>query len=476
MNIRQFIVASVASLLLSSVSAMAGVTLPSVISDGMVLEQNSTVKLWGWAKPYERVTIKTSWDGKEYTVDPAPDARWSVEIETPAGSKTPHSIEFTGYNCVKVSDVLMGEVILCSGQSNMEFQPTWSMWDNYAPKDSLLAQATQDDIRMFRVDYRTAAVPSHDVSGKWVHTTPDNARNFTVIGYVLACKLNRELGVPVGIVDSSWGGTPIESWTDNAIYEADAHLADANKRLSEVTWGPVRPGLIYNAMIAPLANFRFRAIAWYQGEQNCENADTYCEMLQALVKNWRSTFYKGEDIPFVFAQIAPYHYDDPGMAVVVRDQQRLAAQKIDNSALVVIGNLGDVKDIHPRFKVEAGDRFANALLTVAYGKSGFSYAAPLFKSASLDSKGKAVIVKFDNAEGLHCVGKSKTADWFELAGEDGVYHLATGKILKDGSVSVSSREVAKPHAVRFAWADDAWPNLENAAGLQASCFGEVCVR
>ena len=465
------------SFLAAALSTVASaVTIPSVLSDGMVLEQNTTVKLWGWAKPYERITVKTSWDGKEYTADPTPDANWSVEVQTPAGSKTSFSVEISGYNSIKINDVLIGEVILCSGQSNMEFNSTWSMWDNYAPKDSLLRQATQDDIRMFRVDYRTSTTPNHDASGHWVHTTPANAANFTVIGYVLACKLNAELGVPVGIVDSSWGGTPVESWTDKAIFDASEHLTKINNRLNEVSWGPVRPGLIYNAMIAPLANYRFRAVAWYQGEQNCENADAYCELLQTLVKNWRSVFYKGENLPFVFAQIAPYHYDDPGMAVVVRDQQRLAASKIDNSGLVVVGNLGDVKDIHPRFKVEAGNLFGNALLTVAYGKVGYPYAAPLFHSAALAKGGKAISVVFDNADGLHLADKAKVANWFEVAGDDGVFHSATGKIQKDGSVLVSCKDVKAPKSIRFAWADDAWPNLENKAGVQASCFGCVDVR
>lgn len=474
MRISQYIAAAL--LTAGAAPATANVTLPSVLSDGMVLEQNSTVKIWGWAKPFEKVTVRTSWDGKEYTADPAVTTDWSVEVQTPAGSTTPHTIEISGYNSVRIQDVLIGEVILCSGQSNMEFNSTWSMWDGYAPKDSLISQATQDDIRMFRVEYRTSDVPNHDVYGHWVRTTPDAARLYSVIGYVLACKLRATLGVPVGIVDSSWGGTPVESWTDGKVYEGDERLAAANKRLKDVPWGPVRPGLIYNAMIRPLADYKFRAVAWYQGEQNCENADFYCEMLQQLVKNWRSTFYQGADLPFVFAQIAPYHYDDPGMAVVVRDQQRKAAGAIANSGLVVIGNLGDVKDIHPRFKVEAGNLFANALLTVAYGKAGFPYAAPLLSKAALSKNGKAVIVTFDNAQGLHTVGKAKTADWFELAGDDGVFHKASGKIQKDGTVTVTSKEVKSPKSVRFAWADDAWPNLENAASVQASCFGKVDVR
>ncbi|MDD7725673.1 MAG: sialate O-acetylesterase [Bacteroidales bacterium] len=457
--------ASLAATMLPAM-ALANVSLPAVISDGMVLEQNSKVKLWGWAKPYEVVSITTSWDTTTYKVNPTPLAQWSVEIPTPAATDKPQSITFRGYNEVTVSDILIGEVILCAGQSNMEFSPSWGMIGG----DSLVAQATQPDIRMFRVDYRTSATPCHNVSGVWQHTTPQAANNFSAIGYIIACRLREVLGCPVGIVDASWGGTPVETWTPAECF-ADPELKALNDKLSDVSWGPVRPGLGYNAMVAPLMNYKFRAVAWYQGEQNCENASGYSRLLQTLVSAWRKELYNGADIPFIFAQIAPYKYDSPGLAVEVRDQQRIAAGLIPNSGLVVIGELADLKDIHPKRKIEAGDRFANAVLTEAYGKTGFDYKAPLLQEASLNAKGNAAIVKFANAEGLHITGKSRVADWFELAGDDGVFHPAVGKIQKDGSVIVMSKLVRQPKAVRYAWADDAWPNLAGKNGIQASCFG-----
>ena len=444
----------------------ANVSLPAVISDGMVLQQKSKVKLWGWAKPYETVSITTSWDTTTYKVNPTPHAEWSVEIPTPAATDKPQTITFKGYNEIRVSDILIGEVILCAGQSNMEFSPSWGMIGG----DSLLAQATQPDIRMFRVDYRTSITPNHDVSGRWQHTTPQAANNFSAIGYVIACKLRTILKCPVGIVDASWGGTPVETWIPAEPF-ANPEMKAINDRLAEVSWGPVRPALGYNAMVAPLANYKFHAMAWYQGEQNCENAESYSLLLQTLVSSWRKTFYDAGQIPFIFAQIAPYKYDTPGMAVNVRDQQRIAADLIPNSGLVVIGELADLKDIHPKRKVEAGQRFANALLTEAYGMTGFDYKAPLFKSATLTKKGDAAVVTFANAEGLHIEGKNKTADSFELAGADGVFHPAVGKLQKDGTVVVSSKAVKAPKAIRYAWADDAMPNLAGKNHIQASCFG-----
>ena len=452
--------------LAASLSATANVALPAILSDGMVLQQNSKVKLWGWAKPYEIVSIKTSWDTTTYKVNPTNLATWQLEIPTPAATDKPQSIQFNGYNSITLNDILIGEVILCAGQSNMEFSPSWGMIGG----DSLLAQATQPDIRMFRVDYRTSPTPNHDLTGKWLHTTPQNANNFSAIGYVLACKLRSTLHCPVGIVDASWGGTPIETWMPAEVFN-DPELKAINDRLNEVSWGPVRPALAYNAMLYPLANFKFHAMAWYQGEQNCENADAYSQLLQIFVAQCRRNFYDAQNLPFIFAQIAPYKYDSPGMAVIVRDQQRQAAALIPNSGFVVIGELCDLKDIHPKRKVEAGNRFANAILTEAYGKQGFDYKAPIFRSATLNKKGNAIIVTFDNAQDLHIADKAKTADWFELAGADGVFHKATGKLQKDGSVIVSSREVKKPLSVRYAWADDAFPNLAGKNGIQASCFG-----
>ncbi len=452
--------------LMASLSATANVALPAILSDGMVLQQNSKVKLWGWAKPYEIVSIKTSWDTTTYKVSPTPLATWQLEITTPAATDKPQSIQFNGYNSITLNDILIGEVILCAGQSNMEFSPSWGMIGG----DSLLAQATQPDIRMFRVDYRTSPTPNHDLTGKWLHTTPQNANNFSAIGYVLACKLRSTLHCPVGIVDASWGGTPIETWMPAEVFN-NPDLKAINNRLSEVSWGPVRPALAYNAMLYPLSNFKFHAMAWYQGEQNCENADAYSQLLQIFVAQCRKNFYDAQNLPFIFAQIAPYKYDSPGMAVVVRDQQRQAAALIPNSGLVVIGELCDLKDIHPKRKVEAGNRFANAILTEAYAKQGFNYKAPLFRSATLNKKGNAIIVTFDNAQNLHIADNAKTADWFELAGDDGVFHKATGKLQKDGSVIVSSKEVKKPISVRYAWADDAFPNLAGTNGIQASCFG-----
>ncbi len=453
-------------LALASVAIMgkANVTLPSLISDGMVLQQDSKVKLWGWSRACEPIKIVASW-AKNDTIKTAgsTDAAWCVELQTPKASQDSYQIEFFGYNYVIVKDIMIGEVILCSGQSNMEYPVIG--WSNYPGRDSLIAAAQHSDIRMFTVENRTSDVPQLDFQGSWQQTTPESVKNFSAIGYVLATRLNKELNVPVGIINSSWGGTPVECWIDKQEYDSDSRAAELSKNVKPSPWGPYKPSYIFNAMIAPLTNYKIAAWAWYQGEQNCEfNYDAYAELLQSYAKCMRRNF-ANSNLPFVFAQIAPYKYG--GTGVIVRDQQRIAAGKIDNSALVVIGELGDTADIHPTLKIPAGERFANALLNIAYNKKDALYAGPIFKKAELNKKN--VIVSFDNNDGLRTRNGSKSVDSFELAGEDGVFYPAKASI-KNGQVVVSCSKVKAPKSIRFAWDDIAMPNLTNKAGVQASCF------
>lgn len=439
-------------------SANANVSLPAVFADNMVLRQNSKVKIWGWAKPKEPISVTTSWNGQTATTEGAPDATWSVWVDTPAGNNDSHTIKIQGYNAIDITNVMIGEVFLCSGQSNME----WSVGAGVVGKDSLVAQAVQSNIRMFTVDYRTADAPCHDVSGRWVVTSPAAVQGFSAIGYVMARRISGELNVPVGIINSSWGGTPIEIWTPSLAYEMCDYLRTANNLLTQGEWGPCRPGQAYNAMIAPMGGYALSGIAWYQGEENTRNPDAYTDMMYSLVNGFREIF--GQDVPFVYAQIAPFPYW-ANTGVEIRERQR-RAMAIPQSAMVVIGDLGDTTDIHPRRKIEAGERFANAMLNTVYGKTEFEYAAPLFEKMEV-VKNKA-IVTFANAEGLHCKG-AKQPDWFEVAGDDGVFHLAKAK-LKGNTVELTSPKVKQPKNVRYAWEDTAMPNLYNKIGVQASCF------
>ena len=465
MNIKNILGAI--AMLSCATMARAYVTLPAIFSDGMVVEQNSDIKIWGWAKPKEPIKVRATWDDQTVETEAAADATWSVTLHTPEGSHDTYEIEIAGWDRHVVRDVMVGEVIMCSGQSNME----WTIGAGFIGKDSVVAQANQGEIRMFHVDYRTSQTPCHDVSGQWQVTSPSTVGNFSAIGYFIACKVLKELDVPVGIINSTWGGTPIECWTPEEAYINCDRLRSVNDELKQGEWGPCRPGRIYNAMVAPIIRYKVKGVAWYQGEENTNNPSAYSDMMYALVNEWRVAS-GDDDLPFVFAQIAPYNYGS-GNGVIIREHQRRAMQ-IPGTAMVVIGDLGDTTNIHPQHKVEAGERFANAVMSHIYGKKGYRYEAPLFKKMTIS--GTKAIITFNNDEGLHVEG-GKTPNLFEIAGTDGVFHPAAAKLIvkksngtKTYSVEVSSKEVKTPIAVRYAWCDTAWPNLYNANGVQASCF------
>lgn len=435
----------------------ANVTLPSLFSDHMVIEQKTKIKVWGWAKPKEKVTVTPSWNDESVTIEAAPDATWSVEILTPEAGG-PYEMNIKGYNEINISDILVGEVWLCSGQSNME----WSVGAGFIGKDEVVKNASHNEFRFFNVDYRTATTPQHDVSGRWVVCSPSSVQACSAIGYFIGSELNSALGVPVGIVNSSWGGTPIESWTDKEPYQMCDYLKKQNELLPDNEWGPVRPGLIYNAMISPMGGYAFAGIAWYQGEHNVTNAQSYTDMMYPLVDGFRRLF--GNNLPFIYAQIAPYKYGDNFQGVELRDRQRLSL-KIPNTAMVVLSDIGDTTDIHPRLKQEAGIRFANAILNKAYGKTDKPLMGPVFKSMTV-VKNRAEIA-FDYSDGLCCKGKKLT--WFEVS-DNGRDFVKANAVIKNNKVIVSSPKVKSPVAVRFAWGNTAVPNLFNGAGLPASCF------
>jgi sialate O-acetylesterase len=285
---------------------------------------------------------------------------------------------------------------------------------------------------------------------------------FSAIGYFFARKLNKELGVPVGIINSSWGGTPAESWMPEEVFQKDDFLREAAAKQVVVPWGPIEPARIYNAMISPLIQYRIAGVVWYQGEANTINAYAYKEMLTGLIKSWRSKW--AYDFPFYFAQIAPYKYEKLFEGVEVRDAQRRVLD-VPNTGMAVISDLCDTLNIHPKNKQDAAMRLANLSLNRYYKKSIAEDSGPLYKDLKVDKN--KVIISFDHSEGLHSTGDKLT--YFEIAGDDKVFYPADAKI-KDQQVIVQSKNVKSPVFVRFAWRNTATPNLFNGANLPASCF------
>ncbi len=435
----------------------ANVSLPEIFGSNMVLQQKSEVTFWGWAKTGEKVTITAPFLDAALSTTANTQGEWKIIVKTPAAGG-PFDIHIKGYNEIVLNNVMTGEVWLCSGQSNME----WSASSGIDNQEEEIKNANYPDIRLFTVSSATAACPQQHFTGTWTKCSPETMKTFSAIGYFFARKLYQELGVPVGVINSSWGGTPAESWMPAHVINDDPFLKEAAARQVPVPWGPVEPARLYNAMIHPMIPFRIAGVLWYQGEANTINAYAYKELLENLIKSWREDW--DYEFPFYYAQIAPYTYGNNFNGVMVRDAERRALET-PNTGMAVLSDICDTANIHPRDKQDAAIRLAYIALNNHYGMKQFEGEGPVYKDMVID-KNKATI-SFYNSEGLHSTGKRP--DWFEIAGADMVFHPAEAKI-EGEKVVVQSKKVKDPVAVRFAWSNTATPNLFNGANLPASCF------
>lgn len=455
----KFLIVLVLFLIFNTISA--NVSLPAVFSDHMVLQQNSEVKIWGWGDPNEEITITTSWNNQSVKVNTNNQANWNAKITTPTAGG-PFEITIQGYNKVIINDVLIGEVWLCSGQSNMQWTPNAGI--DHGEEE--IQKANYPSIRFFSVAKNSAEHPQLDLQGEWKVCTPETMKHFSAIGYFFGQRIHSRLNIPVGLINSSWGGSPAEVWTPKDAFNKNESLVKASKILRTEKWAPKQPSIVYNAMIHPIVPFKLAGVLWYQGETNEQNAATYSELFSTMITSWRE---KWEDhFPFYFAQIAPYKYGDDDKGVIVRDQQRRTLNKVDMTAMVVLSDIGNTQDIHPRNKIDVGIRFANIALNKTYGKSKIQYSGPLYNSFKVEKN--KIRVKFDYAQGLSNDGKITE---FEIAGEDGTYYPASAKIEnKDDKISilVSSSKVKEPKNVRYGWHNIAEPKLTNTTGLPASSF------
>lgn len=438
-------------------TGFARISLPAIFADNMVLQQKTEVEVWGWGQPREKITIDFGWTDENQNIEVTNQGTWRTTVQTPTAGG-PYTIEFKGSNKITLNNVLIGEVWICSGQSNMQWSANAGI-DNAALE---IQMANYPNIRFFSVHHRSATAPQIDLEGNWEECNSMTMQNFSAIAYFFARKVQHDMNVPIGLINSSWGGTPAEAWMPAEAITSNTRLAKAAEVLKPVPWGPVEVARIYNAMIAPLHAFKLAGALWYQGESNTINGEAYREMFGTLIESWRAKW--GYDFPFYFAQIAPYKYGRPNEGAVIRDAQRRTLE-LPQTAMVVTSDIGDTTDIHPKNKQDVGLRLANLALANHYKSLATETSGPLFKRMVI--KKNKVEVYFDHAEGLHYRGDQLTH--FEIAGKDQVFHSAQASIEGD-KVVVKSGAVARPTAVRFAWGNLATPNLFNAAGLPASCF------
>lgn len=436
----------------------AEVVLPNIFTNNMVLQRNSEVLLWGWGDIYEEVIVVTSWDNKEYNVKTPLTTKWKLKVTTPnAGG--PFTIQVKGKsNEIVLQNVLIGEVWLCSGQSNMEWSANSGI-DNAAEE---IKNANYSNIRFFSVKKRTSETEQDNLEGSWEECTPESMQDFTAIGYFFARRLQENLDIPIGIIDTGWGATSAEVWTPKSVFDENTYLKDQAIKIQENQWAPVQSSILYNAMIYPIRQFKIAGTLWYQGESNAANPESYEELFSTMITSWRKSW--GYDFPFYYVQIAPYKYGKPEQGVQVRDAQRTAL-KTPNTAMVVVSDICKVDDIHPTNKQDVGLRLANIALKEQYDNFHDEVFGPLFKEINI--LGSKVEVNFDYSEGLNFRGKKGTH--FEIAGTDGTFYAAKARI-KNDKVILSTKEVKEPTKVRFAWSNTALPNLFNGVGLPASSF------
>ncbi|MDR3199138.1 MAG: 9-O-acetylesterase [Planctomycetaceae bacterium] len=500
-----------AATLILATDSRADVRLPEIFASNMVLQREMKVPVWGWAEPGEKVTV--SFEGQNPATETGADGRWSVQLE-PLKAGGPFTLTVKGNNELKLENVLVGEVWLCSGQSNME----WTM-SRSAEYNEELPKVENSKIRLFQVGKAWNQTPQDKLSASWKLCNAENIPNFSAVGYYFGQKINAELEVPVGLINSSWGGTRIEPWTPPIGFQSlptlsniaeevavknpatDLHKTLVKKTLAEYkSWletseknlaatkmispPPVFPGqlapytnqqqptVLYNTMIHPLVPLALRGAIWYQGESNMSEGMLYAEKMKALIYGWQNVF-NNPDLGFYYVQLAPFIYGgDPTRLAYLWEAQAAVEKALPKTGMAVVNDLvTNIKDIHPPRKKPVGQRLALLALSRTYGKTDIAAASPELEKMDID--GSNVVLHFTNAKELK-TRDGKNPDWFEIAGADGVYRKAEA-VINGVTVTLKNNDVAKPYAVRFAWDQAAEPNLQNEAGLPLGAFraGEI---
>ncbi len=440
-------------------SLAAAVKPNGLFTDNAVLQQGISVPIWGTADIGERVTVKFAGQTVSTT---AKNGKWMVWLK-PMAAGGPYTMTVSASNTVDLKNIMVGEVWIASGQSNMQWPLAQTL-----DAERAIASANDPLLRLYTVPRVPAAEPKTDVAGKWEECTPDAARNFSAVAYYFARSLRQALDVPVGIIHTSWGGTRVEAWTSLAVLQSDPDFTESIGGIKDYGTNQNHPAALYNGMIAPLIPYAIRGSIWYQGESNARQAYRYEKRLTSMIANWRKEWGQG-DFPFLMVQLAPYGKvtSEPGDSswAELREAQLMTSLHCSKTAVVVTLDVGDPNDIHPKNKQPVGERLALAARAVAYGEN-VDYKGP--RLGSMVVKGSRAVLEFtDTGGGLEAVGGPLTG--FTVAGPDRKFYNARATIFGN-RVVVSSPEVPNPVAVRYAWADAPVANLFGKNGLPASPF------
>ncbi|MBN2450416.1 MAG: 9-O-acetylesterase [Lentisphaeria bacterium] len=494
---------------LATLAARAELTLPTIFSDHMVLQREEPIPVWGWETPGQAVTVLLGNESAQALA--GADGAWAVRLRPRSAGGVPLTLAVRGSSERTVEDILVGEVWLCSGQSNMQ----WLVRSSLRPEEEQAA-AGFPSIRHITVPRVPAGLPQRDLPAcDWKVCSPETVLDFSAAAYFFGRELHRDLGVPIGLINSSWGGTRIEPWTPLSGFEGVAplqsivdrvyltlpdrpeHKAAMNTYLEALTaWlagtrqavtreQPVEPPpafpqqclllknhqdptVLYNAMVHGAVPFGIRGAIWYQGESNHGEGMLYLEKMKALIEGWRQVWGKPA-LPFYFVQIAPYQYGNENPEILPRfwEAQNAAAQ-LPGVGMAVIHDVGDITNIHPMNKQEVGRRLALLALARTYGREGIVWSGPVFREMRIE-EGR-LRLSFDHAENGLASRDGKPLTWFEVIDAEGEDFVQAQAVIEGKDILVSAPEAPRPVAVRFGWHKTAEPNLMNRDGLPGAPF------
>tara|TARA_R110002050_G_scaffold300717_1_gene471802 strand:- start:5851 stop:7272 length:1422 start_codon:yes stop_codon:yes gene_type:complete len=453
-----------------SISSMAQISLPKLFADGMVLQQQAEVSIWGKAIPGQKVEILPSWSDTSYSNSVLKDSTWQIKINTPAASYEKHYLTVSsGKVVLTINDVLIGEVWLCSGQSNMALPIKGARNQGVEGSLDAIVNSENDHLRYFGVHQLSALEKQKEVRGIWQFASPKTTGNFSAVGYFFAKKLQGAIDVPVGIIVCAWGGSRIEAWMSKESLSPFNFVklpeTEEDNKVKMQT-----PTVLFNGMVNGIIGYGIKGVLWYQGESNRDIYEQYPELFNAMHNDWMKRWSIGE-FPIYFAQIAPFAYenmDNAPHSALMRESQSQIANKQPLTAMVVLSDVGDSLCIHPPKKREVGERFAYLAMGKSYGMDFLDYQSPHYKS--IEIKDDKILVSFDSPKGVTFNENKRTG--FEIAGADKQFFPAEVQFDAhyDTVITLSSTKIQNPVAVRYGWKNYFKATLFGANGIPVSSF------
>ncbi|MDT0677596.1 sialate O-acetylesterase [Autumnicola musiva] len=454
------------------IQANAQIELPALFSDNMILQQQTEVPVWGWGDKNSEYNITTSWSQETYSVKTDESGRWSTKVSTPeAGGPYTLKVSKGSQNKI-IQNVLIGEVWLCSGQSNMEMPLKGFPGQPVEGGNEAIVRSKNNKIRLITIPRDSKVEPKKDFEGSWNEASPKYVADFSATAWYFGSLVQEVLEVPVGLIHVSYGGSNVEAWMSKEMLKDFDSIAVPENQ--EAIGEPNRTATaLYNGMLSPVIGYGIQGAIWYQGESNYDRPFQYRHLFKKMVKDWREEWEQGE-FPFYFAQIAPFDYSaftpdtivEKYNSAYVRESQLKASHEIPNSGMAVLMDVGEKENIHPAQKKKGGYRLAYLALAKTYGMEGFEYESPEFNS--LEIKDTSVVVSFNNVpNGITSLGKEVKG--FQIAGENRVFYPANA-VVRRKSIVLSSPNVNKPVAVRYLFKNYAEAELFSVGGLPISSF------